>query len=74
MRFQAFFFPFKEQSCFTALLKMRVKYLKILPRITLLSFEWNLIRLGSPTHGIVTKTVHKNLPWVVGSAGGWLGV
>ena len=27
-----------------------------------LSTEWNLLRLGGPTHGIVTKTVHKTLP------------
>ena len=27
-----------------------------------LSMEWNLIRLGSLAHGIVTKTVHKTLP------------
>ena len=27
-----------------------------------LSIEWNLLRLGGPTHGIVTKTVHKTLP------------
>ena len=27
----------------------------------LLSFKWNLIRLGGPTHGILTKTVHKTL-------------
>ena len=27
----------------------------------LLCFEWNLIRLGGPAHGIVTKTVHKTL-------------
>ena len=29
--------------------------------ITLLSIEWNSIRLGGPAHGIVTKTVHKTL-------------
>ena len=29
---------------------------------SLLSFERNLIRLGGPAHGIVTKTVHKTLP------------
>ena len=28
-----------------------------------LSFEWNSIRLGGHAHGIVTKTVHKTLPW-----------
>ena len=27
-----------------------------------LSFEWNSIRLGGSAHGIVTKTVHKDLP------------
>ena len=27
-----------------------------------LSMKWNLIRLGGPTQGIVTKTVHKTLP------------
>ena len=27
-----------------------------------LSIEWNLIRLGGPAHGLVTKTVHKTLP------------
>ena len=38
-----------------------------------------LIRLGGPTHGIVTKTVHKTLPGVVGVQrwvgifGGWVG-
>ena len=41
-----------------------------------------LIRLGGPAHGIVTKTVHKTLPggggvqgWlgVVGVQGGWVG-
>ena len=26
-----------------------------------LSIEWNLIKLDDPTHGIVTKTVHKTL-------------
>ena len=34
------------------------------------------IRLGDPAHGIVTKTVHKNLPGVVGVQGwvdGWVG-
>ena len=30
--------------------------------LLLLSFEWNLIRLGGPAHGIVTKTLHKTLP------------
>ena len=36
-------------------------------KILLLSFEWNSIRLGSPAHGIVIKTVHKTLP----GGGGW---
>ena len=31
------------------------------------------IRLGDPAHGIMTKTVHKTLPGVVGSGGGWVG-
>ena len=31
-------------------------------KCTTLFFEWNLIRLGSPAHGIVTKTLHKTLP------------
>ena len=37
--------------------------------------EWNSVRLGGPTHGIVTKTVHKTLPGgVVGvGSGGGLG-
>ena len=42
----------------------------MLPYICL---EWNLIRLGGPAHGIVTKTVHKTLPGgggVKGSKGG----
>ena len=32
--------------------------------------EWNLIRIGDPAHGIVTKTVHKTLPGGGGSRGG----
>ena len=32
----------------------------------LLSIEWNLIRLGDPARGIVTKNVHKTLPGLVG--------
>ena len=36
---------------------------------TLLSFEWNSIRLGGPAHGILAKTVHKILPGVVGVKG-----
>ena len=38
-----------------------------------LSIKWNLIRLGSPTHGIVTKTVHMTMEGgegVVGDPGG----
>ena len=31
-----------------------------------LSIKWNLIRLGGPTHGIVTKTVYKIMPGDVG--------
>ena len=31
-----------------------------------MSIEWTFIRLGGPTHGIVTKTVHKTMPGVVG--------
>ena len=30
--------------------------------IMLLFIEWNLIGLGGPAYGIVTKTVHKTLP------------
>ena len=37
---------------------------------SLLSFKWNLIRLGGPAHGILTKTVHKTLP---GGGGGPVG-
>ena len=43
--------------------------------ICLLSFKWNLIRLGSPAHEIVTRTVHKTLPRMVGVkgiGGGWM--
>ena len=43
------------------------------PKITenyLLSIEWNSTRLGGPDHGIVTKTLHKNLPGVWGVGGG----
>ena len=36
----------------------------------LLSIEWNSIRLSGPSHGIVTKTVHKTMPGVVGVGGG----
>ena len=35
-----------------------------------MSIEWNLIRLGHPAHGIVTKTVQKTLQ----GGGGGLGV
>ena len=37
-----------------------------------LSIQWNLIRLGGPAHGIVTKTVQNTLPGggrVVGARG-----
>ena len=34
-----------------------------------LSIEWNSIRLGGPANGIVTTTVHKSLPGVVGAQG-----
>ena len=39
----------------------------------LLSIKWNLIRLGGHAHGIVTKTVHKTLPWggMAKGVGGW---
>ena len=43
------------------------------PKITeiyLLSIEWNSTRLGGPDQGMVTKTLHKNLPGVWGM-GGW---
>ena len=33
---------------------------------------WNSMRIGGPTNGIVTKTIHKTLPG--GSAVGGLGV
>ena len=36
-----------------------------------LSIKWNLIRLGGPAHGIVTKTVHKTL---LGGGGGGRGI
>ena len=40
---------------------------------TLLSLEWNSMRLGSPAHGIVTKTVPKTLPGGGGGpGGGWV--
>ena len=48
--------------------------------VSLLSIEWNSIRLGGPAHGIVTKTVHKTLPGGGGvqgggggPVGGWVG-
>ena len=34
-----------------------------------MSIKWNLIRLGGPVHGIVTKTVHKTLSGMVGAQG-----
>ena len=34
----------------------------ILVILYILSFKWNLIRIGGPAHRIVTKTVHKTLP------------
>ena len=34
-----------------------------------MSIEWSSIRLSGPAHGIVTKTVHKTLPGVVGGQG-----
>ena len=43
------------------------------PKNVFLSIEWNSIRLGGPAHGIVTRTVHKTLPGVVG-AQGWVGI
>ena len=42
-----------------------------------LPIKWNLIRLGGPTHGIVTKTVHKTLPGGDGDLEGrgwWVGI
>ena len=51
-------------------IKINLKNVKSLPYPTsFLSFEWNSIRLGGPAHGIVTKTVHKTLPGVVGVKG-----
>ena len=42
--------------------------------LSLLSIEWNSIRLGGPAHGIVTKTVHKTLLGGGGGlGGGWVG-
>ena len=39
----------------------------------LLYIKWNLIRLGGPAHGIMTKTVHKTLPGGGGGpGGGWV--
>ena len=46
VRFQAFFFPFKEQSCFTALLKIKSHILhewineKRKKKLVLTSFSW----------------------------------
>ena len=36
----------------------------------LLPIEWNSIRLEDSAHGIVTKTLHKNLPGSVGGGKG----
>ena len=41
--------------------------------VSLLSIKCSSIRLGDPVYGIVTKTVHKTLPGVVG-AQGWVGI
>ena len=41
---------------------------------SLLSIEWNSIRLSGPAHRKVTKTVHKTLPGVEGVGGGRVGV
>ena len=49
-----------------------IKYITI-TFFDLLSFEWNLIRLGGLAHGIVTKTVHKTLPGG-GGGRGWGGL
>ena len=38
---------------------------------SVLSIEWNLIRPGGPAPGIVTKTVHRTLPGVVGVLVWW---
>ena len=35
--------------------------------VSLLSIECSSIRQGDPVYGIVTKTVHKTLPGVVGA-------
>ena len=35
----------------------------------IIRFFGNSIRLGGPSHGIVTKTVHKTLPGDVGMGG-----
>ena len=35
-------------------------------KVHLLFIEWNLIRLGGPVRGIVTKPVHKSLPGMYG--------
>ena len=39
----------------------------------LLPIEWNLIRLSGHAYGIVTNTVHKTLPGLVGANGGVVG-
>ena len=37
------------------------------------ALEWNLMNLGGPARGIVTKTVHKTLPGGGGGpGGGWV--
>ena len=38
--------------------------------VVLLATEWNSIRLGGASHGIMTKTVHKTLPGVGGIGSG----
>ena len=35
-----------------------------------MSIEWNSIKLSSPAHEIVTKTVHETLPGSGGGEGG----
>ena len=52
---------------------LHFRALSHLTTTTLLSFEWNSIRLGGPTHGIVTKSVHKTLPGG-GGGRGWGGL
>ena len=45
-------------------------YSSLLYTSSLLSFEWNSIRLCGPAHGMVTETVHKTLPGSGGGKGG----